>query len=192
MIRRIVIVVSLAAMLLRSISSFRASRGSRWRQEVSSIWRLSASSLHPGDLLKEGAEVEFVTGGKGFLVEKIKGGWWKVAVNQSENSNPLVVKVRTSAFRLPASTLASTSSGAIASAQDTNKAVPISDIDAALAELTGPNDVPAPSPPYILQTLEAPAAHAATKKWIIFSDLHVKVARSTPALRCLNRSTRLR
>ena len=147
-------------------NSVRQNVGRRFLRHPLRAARLASS--HSGDLLKEGAEVEFVTGGRGFLVEKIKGGWWKVAVNQTEGAAaPLVVKVRTSAFRLPAAQ----SDVADASASSSS---PASELEAALAELTGPADAPAVPALYALPTIEAPPRHAATRKWVVFSDLHVK------------------
>ena len=142
--------------LFQSVNSL--SRFSSFRRSgLTVLCRRFASQTD--DLLKEGAEVEFITGGKGFIVEKNKGGWWKVSVNQSESAN-VVVKVRTSAFRL-ASTKNSTST-LLTSVN------PLSSIESTLVEFTVP-DIP-----FLLPTKNAPLRHSLTKKWVIFSDLHVK------------------
>lgn len=127
--------------------------------------------------IKEGAEVAFLTGGRGFLVEKSKGGWWRVAVSQTDGgtTDPLIVKVRASSFRLvedakieglQTPTQTTTTNDVATSA--------LSPVEEALSGLVVQDENFSRPAPFVLPCLEAPARHAATSKWVIFSDLHVK------------------
>jgi DNA repair exonuclease SbcCD ATPase subunit len=123
--------------------------------------------------LKEGAEVAFLTGGRGFLVEKSKGGWWRVAVNQTDGgtTDPLIVKVRASSFRLVEDAKTKEPQQTTTDPVATSA---LSPIEAALSGLLEQDESFSRPAPYVLPFLEAPARHAATNKWVIFSDLHVK------------------
>lgn len=112
--------------------------------------------------LVEGAEVELLSGGKGYLIEK-KGGWWTVALKNENNSTDdsnNILRVRSNALKL------------IDYSLDASNVKKISDNIAIIDDDNSKNNDNIE--PLMLPTIDPPAIFKSVNKWIIFSDLHVK------------------
>ena len=137
--------------------------------------------------LREGLEVKIrtTTGAvkHGHLMEKSRGGWWKVMIR---GENDEVLSVRTSTIE-PVVNMTSIANNTqnIAPAPSSNAKIVSEYIDdLGLIGLVEDNSIQSKVkssaqvekeiPPHSLQRAEPPSIHKNTKKWIIFSDLHVK------------------
>ena len=181
-----------ASLLLALVAGMMLSRAFRLPRRSNPVTpfaaRISRGSRLSDDTheLREGLEVKVrtTTGAvvRGHLMEKSRGGWWKVMVR---GQNDEVMSVRTSTIEpvLNTTNIANSTRNIAASLPiDATKSELIDDLgQIGLVEdysikpkLKQVIDVEKEIPAYNLQRVEPPALHKNTNKWIIFSDLHVK------------------
>ncbi len=107
----------------------------------------------------EGSNIILATGERGKVLQKLNGGWWNVEIySDSEN-----VVVRTAKLRTKGFTMASKNSFQTEDPKIVTPSI------AVVPDLLLKLDLP-----QIIPTIEPPMLHRQVKKWIIFSDLHVK------------------
>jgi hypothetical protein len=100
-----------------------------------------------------GKEVQLLEGGKGIVVEKGNGGWWKVLVRTAQDTNAdssNVISVRSSGFKL------------------------IGSLSPTVVPCVSSSALKAPGSRFPLQTIPTPNMHSQVRDWVLFSDLHVK------------------
>ncbi len=137
--------------------------------------------------LREGLEVKIrtTTGAvkHGHLMEKSRGGWWKVMI-RGENDEVLSVRTSTIEPVVNTTSIANNTQNVAPTPSSNAKLVSEYVDDLGLIGLVEDNSIQSKVkssaqvekeiPPYSLQRVEPPSIHKNTKKWIIFSDLHVK------------------
>ena len=143
----------------------------------------AVAALHSAtsDAPTEGAYVETKTGQRGYVVERLKGGWWRIAMeNDNAGGDKEIIKLRTTAMKVISggidsdptiTTATSTSSGIVKKNRPKPAATTVTAYESFQEEVTTTS---AAAIDFELQTIQAPLRHQQTSKWVIFSDLHVK------------------
>ena len=149
-------------------------------------FRHDAVALHSttSDAPSEGAYVETKAGERGYVVERLKGGWWKVALeNDNAEGEKTITKLRATAMKVisggidsDSSMMTATSSSSGVVKKNRLKSAAAAATTAKVFEATETNqaEATAAAVEFELKTIQAPVRHQQTSKWVIFSDLHVK------------------
>ena len=148
-------------------------------------FRNDAVALHSSasDTPSEGAYVETKTGERGYVMERLKGGWWKVALeNDNAEGEKTITKLRSTAMKVLSGGIDSNPGTKTATSLSTggtkkNRVKSATSSPTAVFDALGNNQAEATAAATVefeLKTIQAPVRHQQTSKWVIFSDLHVK------------------
>ena len=136
-----------------------ACMGSRRTFGMSTIGR-SLPTVSKGSTFHPGVAVYIPSGERGVISSYPKGGWWAVDVNGA------VKKVRGKDMNLSEGSFPATVQRLRADQEDT----PLTTDPQHAQPSTTPDD----TSPYQLRCIDTPPLHASVRRWVIFSDLHVK------------------